>query len=336
MLQPMITEAHLRQFVDDEQIFRFYIPQFKRIGVKFNIDENDKNPSACIFVAANGSILYKNFLNGNCYDAFHYVMMIKRLNYAKAIQAIATDLGIPTVTTVSVKNELPKQVEVNKTESKRKELRVKRKAFNRNELSYWGSIDIDENLLKFYEVAPLAMYWCEGIQYIPREMCFCYHFPEDDLYSYKLYFPINKHFISSASANAVQGYAQLDRSKKLCIITKSLKDVMFFRTIGINAVAPQSEHCGMPEHVIKDLCDNFDCYIWYDNDLPGRRGALKMARRMNLSRDRIIVISQKLRKEGVKDPTDMRKIKGRDFTLEYIKNLEILYGQTKLQREEGA
>lgn len=330
MLQPMITEAHLRQFVDDEQIFRFYIPQFKRLGVKFSIDVDDKDPSACIFRAASGAILYKNFVNGNCFDAIHYVMRVKRLNYAKAIQLIASDLGLPNVSEICVNNKLPKQVEVESKEPVRTQrLKVKRKPFNRAELDYWRAYGITEDVLRFYNTAPLSMYWYDDIQYTPKEMCFCYHFPEDDPYSYKLYFPLNKHFISSTSVMAVQGYTQLDRSKKLCIVTKSLKDVMFFHTIGINAVAPQSENCNLPQHVIKDLCDNFDCFVWYDNDFPGRRGALKIAKKMGLGRDRIWVISQKLRKEGIKDPTDMRKIKGHDYTLEYIKNLKALYEEKR-------
>lgn len=333
----MITEAHLYQFVTDEEIFHYYLPQFKRVSAKFRIDENDDDPSAGIFKADNGTLLYKNFVTGECVAAINYVMCRLGLKYNKAIQKIAYDLNVPNVVEVRI-NDIPAKVQVeNKIENvceRKQNLKVKRRPFNKAELDYWKTYDIDAALLKLYKVTALQIYWWCDVQYVPKEMCFCYHFPEDDLYSYKLYFPINKHFISSTSANAVQGYLQLDRSQRLCVITKSLKDVMFLRSLGINAVAPQSESCHIPTKIMEDLRDNFDCFIWYDNDIPGRKGALRIAKQFGFNRDRIILISQHLRKQGVKDPTDMRKIKGREFTLEYITKLKTLYA-TKFQREEG-
>ena len=338
MLQVRVSENYLRQFVTDEDIFRFYIPQFKYVGEKFNIDENDKNPSAGIFKSVNGSLLYKNHRNGACVNAIQYVMKLHRINYATAIQVIASDLNIPNVYEVGVDDikYINSKVEVNTIKNPNRMIRVKRKGFNAKELAYWSSYGISEDVLRRYKVSPLSVYWLNGTQYIPKEMVFCYHFPVDDDYSYKLYFPINKRFLSSTTIRAVQGYEQLDRSKELLIITKSLKDVMFLSTLGINAVAPQSESCKLSTDIAKDLVENFNCYIWYDNDRPGLRGALRLANQLGFKKDRIHAIPQRLRKEGVKDPTDMRKIKGHEYTMEYINKLKTLIHANTKDKEEGS
>ena len=142
---------------------------------------------------------------------------------------------------------------------------------------------------------------------------------EDNVELWRIYFPKKKQyrFLTNWKAKQIQGYKQLPKNGKLLVITKSMKDVMCLYSMGIKAIAPNSENLFITDKVLEELKSRFTYIaVLYDNDLPGISNMNKIKR----SHPELIY-TWIPRKYNAKDISDFRKMYGEKTTKQFIKDL---------------
>lgn len=119
--------------------------------------------------------------------------------------------------------------------------------------------------------------WGVSTRYSP---IYYFYFPLSE--NIKCYAPMArgmKKWVGNANnITDVQGYHQLhikQRRPEVIIFTKAMKEVMFYRSLGIDAIAGHGEN----HHFADDFIRHIKAYSGYqfslyDNDWPGRKGAL--------------------------------------------------------------
>jgi hypothetical protein len=149
------------------------------------------------------------------------------------------------------------------------DIRVTPRAFLPSEVDYWSQYNIDQALLSMYNVSAVKYYWLaaeQAVPYAPREFAFAYRIWRQ----YKIYQPFagkEIKFRNNFTDQHIEGLVQLKYQSPLLVITKALKDVMFFASIGIEAISPRSENTPILQRHLKALEGKYRHLItWFDND----------------------------------------------------------------------
>lgn len=241
-----VTLEEVRSKVAEEDIFRRYCSNFRKINEPFLSDlYNDSNPSCRIF-RKNGELRYKDFGNGDYYNCFSYLQAKYRCTFYEALNIIANDFNIKQIKQsispkVIVTNDIIEPIIKSRIE-------IVIQPYNLTDERIWRKWGISLDLLTRYSI-----YSCSHIflfkenkvttfEYKKSNPIYAYDFGDGN---YKIYKPleVNKQskWLSNVSKDILQGYKQLDNQGDILILTKSLKDVICYRVLGFNAIAPQSE-----------------------------------------------------------------------------------------------
>lgn len=260
----------------EEAIFEHYLRVPFKVGKLFcNPFREDRNPTCSFFIS--DFVGFKDWQGWFVGDCFGLVRKLYNCTYEEALVHICEDMrlnNVPAVLT-PITREPPKP----------KELRVKRRDWEEHDKAFWSSFGIDESTLAKFSVAAVEKVWLEDdILYTNKvnDPCYVYHFID---YEYKLYFPIRgkdgrSKFITNCKR--LQGFSQLDPLRPLCIITKSMKDVMVLDTFGINAVAPSSENGLIAEEIMEHLKERYVLVFLFDNDETGKKWGNANAEKYNV------------------------------------------------------
>ena len=134
--------------------------------------------------------------------------------------------------------------------------------------------------------------------------------------NFKVYRPLGDKYTkwrNNLTEYDVQGYEQLPKKGDVCIITKSLKDVMCLYEMGIPAISPSSESTWLPDTVLEDILKRFKrVLICFDRDGPGMRNLRKISLKTGLNG---LIMHKKFK---AKDVSDAIKANGFDKVKEYI------------------
>lgn len=253
-IKESITEETLFNFLTEKQIMEKYLQIPVIFGKLFKSPLRvDKKPTAGFYINNSGKLMFKDF--GNCFNGNCISVVMKRygINYHEAISLIHKEMILNQDV-----QPLPENEKV-KYEKKRKKLFVKRRELDEIDLQYWIKYGISKDILEQYRVTGLSTLWVEDkIIYTSNseQRSYLYDFGEN---VYKAYFPFRKEyrFITNASEFVMQGYKQLPNKGKLLIVTKALKDVMSFRALGYDAIAPQAESILIPPNIMRELKQRF-------------------------------------------------------------------------------
>jgi hypothetical protein len=184
-------------------------------------------------------------------------------------------------------------------------IRIKSRPWTLNDLEYWKKFNIRTDILNFYNVTPIGMYWTYEEQNKPK-------FPRTPGYAYriwdryKLYFPHEPSdfkFRNDYDERHLEGFCQLEYNSDLLVITKALKDVMMMRTFGIEAVAPRGEHTMIPQNFIELFKSRYK-YIVVIMDNDGKHKGHEYTRLYQIPFTQVPLTM------GHKDPTDVCKAMG--------------------------
>ena len=239
----------------------------------------DNDPS-CKFQDRGTYILFRDFTGHFSGDCFRVVQFMYGLDWKEAYVKIAEDFGLIASNTVVTKERpllVNSQIKRKPKVSKAK-IEVKRREWIRVDTLFWTSFGITLATLRLYNVSPCQVVWLNGkwsYTHNDSNPGYVYDFNNEE---YKIYFPLtkDKKFKFWSNCNVLQGVNQLDHSKELCIVTKSLKDVMVLHELGYNAVAPHAEGAFIDPQWMEYLCLTFNkVVIFYDNDNTGMIWAKK-------------------------------------------------------------
>lgn len=304
-----ITLEYILSKVTEYDIYAHYLGQFK-VGMIYNSPfRKDKNPSFGIFYSKRTKqLLFKDHGTGECGNVIKFVQLYTgKTNYNDILQDIVAKLNITADTKLdSSKQYIPSQETV---------IGVVRQEFTDVDTNYWSQFHISIKTLKKFNVNSIKYYLCNGIVkgiYKPENPMYAYKVYNN----FKVYRPLGDKYTkwrNNLTEYDVQGYEQLPKKGDICIITKSLKDVMCLYEMGIPAISPSSESTWLPDNVLEDILKRFKrVLICFDRDGPGMRNLRKISLKTGLNG---LIMHKKF---NAKDISDAIKANGFDKIKEYI------------------
>jgi len=240
-------------------------------------------------------------------------------------------------------NEIAKYERVTKEyfEKRRKattQFRIRFREFNYNDEKYWKQFNINKKLLSYGHV-----YFAEEIYVSKNNLPFIsiykYHYT-DPAYCYyggktkegidrwKIYYPIRKSKGEPGfhlNKTFLEG-AHMITPGRFCIITKSMKDVLTFKSIGLQAIAPPAESVLITSKQYEWLKMQFDYIIsCMDFDSAGVSAANKMRKQYRI--DPFFFTNGRFGTHdyGAKDVSDFVKLRGVGHYKNHIDNIYSKY-----------
>ena len=279
------TDVILKK-ISSYDIFRHYCPSFKEIGIRFCSEFREDTSNDSVIINWNGSLLYKDFGNSeHTFNCFTYVSYKYSCTFNEALLFIDTAFGLnlgPKTTVVGVKGPRPKLYGHKVVEDKRVTIiKKKRREWTMDDSDFWMPFNITKKILKDFLVEPISHFWINENRFSCQSITYAYRIG----LKYKIYAPREKErkWFSNTKSTQIQGLHMIKDLKGTLVITSSLKDVMTLYSIGIPAIAFQSETTMPDEHIILKLKTHFDCIIlFYDTDLAGQHMADKICSKYEL------------------------------------------------------
>ena len=263
--------------VPTEWIFEFYLNLTEKLtgqDVKIkSVFAKENTPSFCIYPDKMGKYRFKDFSSGKSGDAIELVMQYHNLeSRGISVRKIMDDYSIY----ISKHDITPRDyVAESRYEVSDYEIRH----WNNLDQDFWMSYKISSRLLKEHNVQPLQYFILSKtdsdgeVKELRFENQYTYGYFRKDGTLYKIYQPKNKKSKFIKVSDYIQGSEQVNFDCKYLILTKSLKDIMSFKTLGIGnaeAIAPDSENTVIAEGIMKKYMHKYGkIIVLFDNDEPG-------------------------------------------------------------------
>lgn len=308
-IEPEITKEFLLSKFNEETFMTYYLGIPVKKGLFKSPLRGDHVPTCSFFRNKAGELIFKDF-SGAFYGNFINVVMYKyQCNYYKALKIIASDFGLIGT---SIK-KTPIKVQETFKDSGQAVINVEIQDFTEQELKWWNKYGITEKILKKFKVYSCKNVWLNGNYFAKsaqNNMMFGYYGGiKDKVELWRIYFPQRKEyrFLSNWNSNKIQGFNQLPKIGNVLVITKSMKDVMTLYSVGIPAIAPNSETLFISDNVLSNLKERFNrIFVLYDNDLPGISNMNKI-KKLHPELNYLWIP----RETGAKDISDLHKLLGK-------------------------
>jgi len=310
-----ITLDEIKLRVSDYDIFKKYCSNFEEIDRSFLSEfYNDTKASCRVLQSASGGLYYKDYGNGDYFHPFDYVKYKYSCNSMhEVLNIVANDFGLKKIRL----NMDPKLLISNALEAERPKyvkkltnINIVTKNFTLADFEYWNQYGIDFETLNKYNVHSCTHVFINKgnthyvLEYSRANPIYAYEFKSG---LYKIYMPLtikpNPRWFSNVDSRTLQGFSQLPDTGDLLIITKALKDVMCYYTLGYNAVALQAESNKLDIEIFNELKCRFKKVICnFDNDDEGKNATKNMVENFNIDYfyiDEAKDLSDKIKNEGI-------------------------------------
>lgn len=316
-----ITLEEIYNNISEEQLWRTYCHNFKKIDESFLSElYNDTNPSCRIYYNNKGTLLYKDFGTGESYGIINYIQAKYKCTFLEALNIIACDFNLRKSNVIL--NKPIKQIEETLVFKPKSKIQIEIKPWSIVDSNYWKQYYIPLELLDLYNVNACSRIYLHKsdktvtFYYSDINPMYSYKFIDDGNIYYKIYWPLHKEkkykWLFSGTKNCIEGYDQLNWLNDILILTKSLKDVMVYRLLGIDAISLQGEANRVDKDTIDMLLKRFKTIIVnYDNDKEGIKGTQRITSQFGFKSFYI---------DDYKDISDYIKANGLDKTKEMINN----------------
>lgn len=318
--EPTITKKYLLERNSQETYLEYYLGIPVKKGLFKSPLRVDNTPTCSFYRNKSGDIIFNDF-SGHFYGNFLSVVMeMYSCTYYKALQIIANDFGYIKHKTLKKSTKPVVKSENDFKESGSANIQVEIQDFSQDELDWWEKFGVTEKILKKFKV-----YSCKNVFLNGNNIA--YSTSKSPIYGYyrgktehggelwRIYFPMRSsyRFLSNWTSIMIQGSKQLASNGDTLVITKSLKDVMCLYSLGIPAIAPNSENLFLTDNQFSKLKTKFkNLVLFYDNDLPGISNMKKIKKEYGIKCAWIP------RSYGAKDISDFHKRYGREATLNLI------------------
>lgn len=323
-MNSILTFDNLLKRVEPYQIFAYYIGKDIKLNKVLNSPlRKDKKPSFSIHISKSGYMYYNDWATGEWGGAIQFVMKLLNLpNLYSALSQINSDMNLKLLDDKVSNSQIDykgftthfKQEEIEKiAKNTASDIKISVRKWEINDLKYWAQFGITEQILTYYNVFPCQrVFLNKMVTYVHNTYTFkpayAYAFYKDNEYSYKIYQPMTPDYkwTSNVDFSVLQGWDQMPESHKVLIITKSLKDVMTLRSLGIPALATQGELMGVKPHIYEQLKKRFkEIYLLFDFDYGGVKGTQKL-RKLIPGLKYFFIEYDSFKGTGYKDISDFR------------------------------
>ena len=320
--EPKITKGYLLSKYSEETYMEYYLGIKVKKGLVCSPLRQDNTPTCSFYRNKSGELIFHDF-SGDFYGNFINVVMRKfDVGYYKAIDIIASDFGF----TKKIDKIEIKQSESKIEKSEPSKIQIEVKEFNKRELNWWKDYGVTQEILKKFHVYSCKNVFLNGelINTNNNNLIFGYYGgKKDNLELWRIYFPGRKtyRFLTNWPSKKIQGYNQLPKTGKLLVITKSMKDCLTLYSLGISAIAPNSENIFISDTLLENLKKRFKyIVVMYDNDIPG----ISNMRKIKKKHPELLYYFIP-RKYEVKDISDFYKKYKKKKTLEFIKESILMF-----------
>lgn len=317
-IDPKITKEFLLSKNSEETYMAYYLGIPVKKGLFRSPLRSDNHNTCSFFRGRSGNLYFKDFATGQCLTFEGVVMEKYRCTYPNALKIIAKDFGY--IQSSEVKKQ---EIKIQPKFEGEKEtfIQVEIKDFSESELKWWNSFGVTKQTLDKYKVYSVKTVFLNGniyAQSTQHSPIYGYYFgKKENIEQWRIYMPKRKEFrfIGNVSTKTIQGYKQLPDNGKLLVITKSMKDTMLLSSLGIPAVAPNSETQFVSEKLLDEFRERFkNIVLLYDSDLTGVRFMNKIRKQY-----RDLIVCMIPRKYEAKDISDFYQKYGRSKTISLIK-----------------
>lgn len=276
----LLSKKNILKYIDDYSLYSYYIGEELELVTKYSspLREGDEDPSFSLYYSkyVDDKILFKDSALGVYGDVFKFLEQYLGLSTKGVLLQINSDLklGLDDEEVGAFKPVVLKPRPVKKSPVKIKvTLRDKQ---SKEFTEYFEALGIPQHVLDMYyarDVEVIHYIYDDGHVTIPaRTLTISYEI----LGHYKIYQPFAERkykFRNNYLDVYVEGALQLQFKHDFCIITKSTKECMFFRShFDWDAVAGKSETTKIPAFFIEKLRGKYhQLFIWLDNDQAGQR-----------------------------------------------------------------
>ena len=316
--EPKITKEFLLSKNNEETYMTYYLGIPVQKGLFKSPLRNDNHVTCSFFRGKSGTLYFKDFADGKCMSFENVVMEKYKCNYHEALKIIAKDFGY--ISNAPVKKQAIK-IQPKFEGDKQTFIQSEIKDFSEAELKWWGSFGVTKDILNKFKVYSCKTVFLNGSVYAQSTQhspIYGYYFgKKENIEQWRIYIPKRREFrfIGNVSTKTVQGYKQLPESGKLLVITKSMKDVCLLSTLGIPAVAPNSETQFVSDKMLDELRGRFkNIVLLYDSDITGVHFMNKIRKQ-----HRDLIVCMIPRKYGAKDISDFYQKYGKSKTIAGIK-----------------
>lgn len=322
-----ITKELLLSKYTQENYFEFYlgIPIKKGLFCSPGTIRVDKTPTCSFYKNKNGDLIYKDFA-GPSFNFIGCVMHLFNCSYYHALRIIANDFGFIEVVKLDKNIRKLEYTGYILKETEKAKIQVEVKDFSQEELKWWSAFGISLKTLNKFRVFSIKSIFLNGNYFnssTTSSPIFGYYggVDSEDNELWRIYMPKkrNYRFMSNWDSTLLQGSKQLPKEDTHCFIIKSLKDTMLLYEHGLTACAPTSENIVISDAQMNKILSKFDnnVLVWFDNDLPGVRGANKYKKKYG---SRCIFIKRKY----AKDISDLYKKVSNSVFWKIIEELNII------------
>jgi hypothetical protein len=317
-IDPKITKEFLLSKNSEETYMSYYLGVPVKKGLFRSPLRSDNHNTCSFFRGRSGNLYFKDFATGQCLTFEGVVMEKYHCTYPNALKIIAKDFGY--IQSSEVKKQ---EIKIQPKFEGEKEtfIQVEIKDFSESELKWWNSFGVTKQTLDKYKVYSIKTVFLNGniyAQSTQHSPIYGYYFgKKENIEQWRIYMPKRKEFrfIGNVSTKTIQGYKQLPDNGKLLVITKSMKDTMLLSSLGIPAVAPNSETQFVSEKLLDEFRERFkNIVLLYDSDLTGVRFMNKIRKQY-----RDLIVCMIPRKYEAKDISDFYQKYGRSQTISLIK-----------------
>ena len=331
-IKPKITKELILSRFSEEQLMEYYLHVPVKKGLFRSPLRKDRRPTCSFYRNGSNTLIFKDFATGQHLNIFGVVQEMFHCDYFEALRIIANDMGIVRDKSLQKNSGKINKHPVRMQDKEMSKIQVEIQDFTDLELKWWGKYGITPEILKYFNVYSCKHVFLSG-QLIAKSQQHCPIFGYyggkiqengEKIELWKCYFPLRKsyRFLGNYPAKKFQGYDKLPKKGKLCVITKSQKDLMALYAYGIPACAPNSEVIIPPEAIVNDLTNRFEyVFVLWDNDQTGITFLNKIKRKY--PQLKCLVIPRHL---DAKDFSDLRAKYGykktKEFIINYLKNVK--------------
>lgn len=265
-LHQFISKDKLLQEYPQELIMEYFFQDTVNLkNFYLNPYREDKSPSCKFFYTRKGVLVFNDYALNKQYDCFQIA--------EERVGEKITSTEIYNLLANKNRKDLPKpkiKYFCEENAQEKTEIDVKIMPFNEADLTYWAQFNIFLPTLKKYNIRKVERAWInKKLIYIDLDKDPCYRYVEDD--RFKLYRPLSKKYkFRNNYVKDLEGTSVLPETGNKIVITKALKDVMLFDSIGVRAVCPRSESSLISAESMNNLFERFkEVFLWFDQDEVG-------------------------------------------------------------------
>lgn len=335
-----LTKKYILDRITQEEIMEKYL------GISVVLDvlicappiiRQDTNPTCSFYYNQHGRLRFRDFSGyfwGDCFDVVAKAIGVDSSTpkgFQMILHTIAKDFRIHKYTDskeVAKYNKITYDFFIKKKIKKKKIFKIIPRRYNYHDMAYWSKRNINETLLYAGKVYPAQEIYIssDGIDfsllytYSVKDPAYCYYGGRDKngIEDWKIYYPLRDKPRFHSNSSFVQG-KHLITCGRVGIITKSFKDVLCFRSYGLQAIAPPAESVLISKDDYFFMKSNFDFIVsCMDFDRAGCRMAQQLRKVYGITPIMLTTGLYNSFDYGSKDFSDYRVKNGHEKTLELL------------------